>query len=137
MSELNNFIEEWKDNDTKTRQAFMELVEHLNTLPDTRLDFNARPGVSYSLRPRHAAQDKRPLFAMVDVIDDDPQERWLSVCFYGEMVSDPEESGDLVPEGLLGEDGYCFDLYEYDTEEMAYLKSRLTEAHAAAAKAQE
>ena len=66
---------------------------------------------------------------MVDVIDDDPEDRWLSVCFYGEMVTDPQEAGDLVPEGLLGEDGYCFDMYEYDEQEVAYLKERLTEAH--------
>ena len=128
-TELDTFIAEWKENDSKTRQAFIELLDHLKGLADTSLDFNARPGVSFSLRPRHAAQNKRPLFAMVDVIDDDPEDRWLSVCFYGEMVEDPEEAGDLVPEGLLGEDGYCFDMYEYDADEVAYLKSRLSQAH--------
>ncbi len=129
MTELETFIAEWKETDTKTRQAFVELADHLNTLADTSLEFNARPGVSYSLRPRHSGQDKRKLFAMVDVIDDDPSDRWLSVCFYGEMVTDPEEVGDLVPEGLMGEDGYCFDLYEYDADDMAYIKARLTQAH--------
>ncbi|MCG8686967.1 MAG: hypothetical protein MI892_18955 [Desulfobacterales bacterium] len=129
MTELDTFLTEWKDTDSKTRQAFSELVDHLNSLEETTLEFNARPGVSYSLRPSHSAQSKRPLFAMVDVIDDDPDDRWLSVCFYGELVTDPQEAGDLVPEGLLGEDGYCFDLYEYDADEVAYLKARLTEAH--------
>ncbi|MCG8619916.1 MAG: hypothetical protein MI802_27165 [Desulfobacterales bacterium] len=128
-SELATFVEEWKETESKTRQAFVELLTHLESLADTTLEFNARPGVSFSLRPRHAAQDKRPLFAMVDVIDDDPEDRWLSVCFYGEMVEDPDEAGDLVPEGLLGEDGYCFDLYEYDGDEVAYLKERLSQAH--------
>jgi hypothetical protein len=66
---------------------------------------------------------------MVDVIDDDPKERWLSICFYGELITDPDEAGELIPEGLLGEDGYCFDLYEYDTDEINYLKQRLTQAH--------
>ena len=129
MSELETLLTNWKDNDNQTRKAFTELVDHLKTLSDTTLDFVGRPGVSYSLRPRHAAQNKRPLFAMVDVIDDDPEDRWLSVCFYGEMVTDPQEAGDLVPEGLLGEDGYCFDMYEYDEQEVGYLKKRLTEAH--------
>lgn len=129
MTPLDTFISDWKETDTKTRQAFVELVDHLNTLADTSLDFNARPGVTYSLRPRHAAQNKRPLFAMVDVIDDDPEDRWLSVCFYGEMVTDPDEAGDQVPEGLLGEDACCFDLYEYDAGDMAYVKARLTQAH--------
>jgi len=86
--------------------------------------------VSYSVRPKHELQKKRALYAMVDVIDDDPDNRWLSVCFYGEMITDPEEKGDLIPEGLLGEDGYCFDLDEYDAKDLDYLKLRLTEAHA-------
>ncbi len=129
MAELNTFISDWKDNDTQTRQAFVELVGHIQSLTDITLEFNARPGVSYSLRPRHAAQSKRPLFAMVDVIDDDPGDRWLSICFYAEMVTDPDEAGDQVPEGLLGEDACCFDLYEYDPGDMAYIKGRLTQAH--------
>ena len=130
MTELDTFIAEWTDNDTQTKKAFEELLAHLKILGDCELDFNARPKVSYSLRPRHTAQKNRALFAMVDVIDDNPEERWLSVCFYGEMISDPDEAGDLIPEGLLGEDGYCFDLYEYDADEVAYLKERLTQAHA-------
>ncbi len=129
MKELDALLNDWKDNDNQTRKAFSELVDHLKSLSDTTLEFVSRPGVSYSLRPRHGAQAKRPLFAMVDVIDDDPDDRWLSVCFYGELVTDPQEAGDLVPEGLLGEDGYCFDMYEYDEQEVAYLKDRLTEAH--------
>lgn len=129
MDKINAFIDAWKETDAKNRQAFIEIFEHLKTLEDTTLDFNERPGVSYSLRPRHNTQKQRSLFAMVDVIDDDPEERWLSVCFYGEMITDPDEAGDLIPEGLLGEDGYCFDLYEYDADEVAYLKQRLTQAH--------
>ncbi|MCP4720717.1 MAG: hypothetical protein GY860_14785 [Desulfobacteraceae bacterium] len=130
---MEQFIADWQETDTKTKQAFTELLDHLNSLDDITLEFNARPNVSYSLRPCHANQKDKSLFAMVDVIDDDPEERWLSVCFYGEMITDPDESGDLIPEGLLGEDGYCFDLYEYDADEVAYLKDRLTQAHKNAA----
>ncbi len=130
---MKQFIADWQETDTKTKQAFTELLDHLNSLDDITLEFNARPNVSYSLRPCHANQKDKSLFAMVDVIDDDPEERWLSVCFYGEMITDPDESGDLIPEGLLGEDGYCFDLYEYDADEVAYLKDRLTQAHKNAA----
>ncbi len=129
MNAIDNFIDTWTETESKTRQAFIEIYEYLKTLSDTTLEFNERPKVSYSLRPRHNSQKNRSLFAMVDVIDDDPDDRWLSVCFYGEMVTDPDESGDLVPEGLLGEDGYCFDLYAYDTDEVNYLKQRLTQAH--------
>lgn len=129
MKELDALLNDWKDNDNHTRKAFTELVDYVNTLSDITLEFISRPGVSYSLRPRHAAQTKRPLFAMVDVIDDDPDDRWLSVCFYGDLVTDPKEIGDWVPEGLLGEDACCFDMYEYDAQEMAHLKDRITEAH--------
>lgn len=129
MSELGQFIADWKDNDSRIKQAFEELLTHVKALDKTELSFVARPGVSYSVRPRHQDQKSRSLFAMVDVIDDDPQERWLSICFYGDMITDPEETGDLIPGGLLGEDGYCFDLDTYDDREIAYLKQRLTQAH--------
>ncbi len=129
MKKIDAFIEAWTDTESRNRQAFIEIYTHLKTLENTTFDFNERPGVSYSLRPRHADQKNRSLFAMVDVIDDDPAERWLSICFYGEMITDPDEAGDLIPEGLLGEDGYCFDLYEYDADDVEYIKQRLTQAH--------
>jgi len=129
MKKINDFIDNWTETESKNKKAFIEIYEHLKTMENITLEFNERPKVSYSLRPRHSGQKSRSLFAMVDVIDDDPEERWLSVCFYGEMITDPDEAGELIPEGLLGEDGYCFDLYEYDKDEIAYLKQRLTQAH--------
>ena len=83
------------------------------------------------MRASHPNQGSRPLFAMIDVIEDDP--RWLSVCFFGEMVSDPEEKGDMVPEGLLGQDAHCFDLDECDETAVAYVAARLDEAFSSAA----
>lgn len=129
MKAIEELIADWNETASRTKQAFTEIYDHLKTLEDTTLEFNARPKISYSLRPRHNSQKTRSLFSMVDVIDDDPEERWLSVCFYGEMITDPDEAGDLIPEGLLGEDGYCFDLYEYDKDEIDYIKQRLTQAH--------
>ena len=129
METLKEFISTWKDTPTKTKLAFTELYEYLKTLEDITLTFNARPKVSFSLRPRHNSQKNRSLFAMVDVIDDDPEERWLSVCFYKEMITDPDNAGELIPEGLMEEDGYCFDLYEYDPDEIIYLKQRLFQAY--------
>jgi hypothetical protein len=69
---------------------------------------------------------------MVDVIEDNP--RWLSVCFYDEMITDPEEKGDFVPEGLLGEDAVCFDIEELDEELIRYIEIRLDEAYRSALK---
>ena len=49
------------------------------------------------------------------------------------MINDPDEVGDLIPEGLLGSDGYCFNIDEYDESTIEYIKVRLDEAweHAA------
>ncbi len=134
MEELTKFIQEWKETESGTKKAFAAIKDHIMAMADITVDFNPRPGVSYSLRPKHNNQTGRNLFAMADVIDDDPDDRWLSVCFYGDMITDPDEMGDLIPEGLLGEDGYCFDLYAHDEDEVAYLLKRLDEAHGAASK---
>ena len=127
-AELENLLEDWADSASQTKKAFARLLDRLRRTPDLSLDFVARPGVTYSLRAKHTAQTKRDLFAMVDVIDDDPAERWLSVCFYGDFITDPEENGDFVPEGLLGEDAICFDLESKDDELTEYVKARLEEA---------
>jgi hypothetical protein len=132
MGELDSFIAKWEENESKTKQVFIELLEYLQKTENITFDFKARPGITYSLRPKHNDQTNRALFAMIDVIDDDPNEKWLSICFYGDMISDPDEMGDLIPDGLLGDDGHCFDVYEYNVEEIEYLKNRLDEAYKSA-----
>jgi len=64
---------------------------------------------------------------MVDVIED--VSRWLSICFYNDMIVDPEEKGDFVPEGLLGKDAVCFDIEQLDDTFILYIESRLDEAY--------
>jgi len=126
---ISNLSDNWQEQASKTKEAFIRLKTYLEKMKDVSFDFNARSGVSYSLRPRHKNQKKRTLFAMVDVIDDDPGDRWLSVCFYGDMITDPEKKGDLVPGGLLGEDGHCFDLDSWDDALLHYIEERLAEAY--------
>jgi hypothetical protein len=94
------------------------------------LSFYSRPGVSYSLRAsaENSAQTDRKLFALVDIVEDQTDSRWLSVCFYSDLVSDPDDEGNLVPKGILGEDGYCFDLFENDTASISYIEQRVDEA---------
>lgn len=129
---LQTLLETWEESPANIRKGFLQLKEHLASKAEARLAFKARPGVSYSLRAACPGHD-RELFVMVDVIDDDPANRWLSVCFYGDMISDPEERGDLIPGGLLGEDGYCFDMDEEEESLTAYLLARIDEAHRSAA----
>ncbi|MCG8470639.1 MAG: hypothetical protein MI742_02150 [Desulfobacterales bacterium] len=128
LTAVNAFADGWNDSGSRMKEAFLLLKEHLENRGDITFDFNSRPGVSYSLRAKHHNQTERDLFVMVDVIDDDPQERWLSVCFYGDMITDPDEEGDLIPDGLSGSDGYCFDMDEFDAAKVDYLKARFDEA---------
>ncbi len=128
QSEIDGFLETWTVDDNEMKKAFVRLKQHLEAMPGVSFAFKGRAGVSYSLRAKHENQKTRDLFVMADVIDDDPEARWLSVCFYGDLITDPEEKGDLVPGGLSGDDGYCFDLDEWDDEALAYLEARLSEA---------
>ncbi len=126
LPELDAFIADWNETPEKNKQAFLQLKNHLAAKADVQLAFVAREGLTYSLRAASPLQKDKSLFVMVDVIEDNP--RWLSVCFYGQMISDPDEAGDFVPEGLLGEDAICFDIEAYDPDRLAYVTARIDEA---------
>ncbi len=134
IQEIEAFLAEWTGSRQQIKARVHSFLDHLKTKPGVEISFVARPRVSYSLRPRLRKQmaNGRPLFAMIDIIDDDPAQRWLSVCFYGDMISDREQRGEVIPGGLGGDDGYCFDMFEDDEELAAYLLARLDEAEAAA-----
>ena len=134
--ELTTFLDSWSTDPNRTKPCFMAFKEHLEGLDGVRFDFAARPGITYSLRVAHANQQKRGLFAMVDIIDDDPADRWLSVCFYKKLVDDPKGLSDEVPGGLMGEDAACFDLYESDDSLVEYIKERFSTACEAASREQ-
>ncbi|HIW79317.1 MAG TPA: hypothetical protein H9874_09265 [Candidatus Bilophila faecipullorum] len=131
--ELETFLESWTADPNGAKEAFIRFRDFLLTTPDVRFEFKARPGVSYSLRAANPKQS-RPLFVLVDVVDDEPEARWLSVCFYADMINDPDELGDFVPSGLMGEDACCLNLEEDDAAMRDYILARLGEAAAAAAK---
>ena len=133
LQELESFIENWPDSPEQNKQIFIRLKKFLEPRPGVIFEFVPRPGVTYSLRAKHENQKNKPLFAMLDVIEDSP--RWLSVCFYGELINDPDEAGDYVPEGLLGEDAICFDLEEFDEDTIKYVETRLDEAYTSASRA--
>ena len=131
-AEMADFLKRWTDDSGNIKPAFVKLQERLSGKENSTFSFKSRPGISYSLRANigKSGDMERPLFVMVDIVDDDPENRWLSVCFYGDMITDPNEEGNLLLEGLLGEDGYCFDLYEYDEATISYLEQRIDEAYA-------
>ena len=125
---LQAFMVSWLDAAGKTKKAFERLLEHLVAKNGIELSFHARPGVSYSLRTALSSQILRPFFSIIDIIDD-PDARWLSVCFYNGTITDPDSKGILIPQGILGEDGYCFDLEEFDETLLCYLEKRMDEAY--------
>lgn len=130
LEELEAFLIAWDACDAK--EAFSIFRRSLESVDGVVLGFKARPGITYSLRGSHAAQKGRDLFVMIDVIDDDPEQRWLSVCFYDDMVTDPDDQGDWVPQGLMGEDARCFNVDEADEALVAYVAERIREAGAQA-----
>ena len=132
VAELEAFLADWESCDSK--QAFLACRQALESVEGVVLDFKARPGITYSLRGSHPAQQGRELFALIDIIDDDPEQRWLSVCFYDDLVTDPQDQGDRVPQGLLGEDARCFNVDELDEDFVAYVSARVREAGANAVK---
>jgi hypothetical protein len=123
------FLQEWAGSASPVRDFLLQLRAIVLELNGTELDFLARPGVSYSLRAEVASGGHARLLILMDVVDDDPGNRWLSVCFYADAVSDPQGVGNLVPKGILGEDGYCFDVFGEDASLLGYLTQRIRESY--------
>lgn len=130
--EYTAFLEEWKEDPLGCKPVLKSYIDLLSKQEGVELSYRCRPGVSYSVRARGKAQHDRDFFVMVDVVDDDPSERWLSICFYADMVTDPREVGDIAPGGLNDEDACCFNYDEADEEIAAYLGERLLEGARAA-----
>lgn len=135
LPELDAFLAGWSDDELNMKPLFLSLYHCLSGFSPVELEYRARAGVSHSLRAKHPGQKKRDLFVLVDIIDDDPKARWLSVCFYADLVTDTEERGDIVPGGLMGEDACCFDVDENGVGMEAFLLERLREAYAKAPQA--
>jgi hypothetical protein len=129
LQAVEEFLASWEATGEGNKAGFVRLKDRLAAKEGSVLEFHPRPGVTYSLRATVPGQ-KRPLYVMVDVIEDQP--RWLSVCFFGDMITDPEEMGAFVPGGLLGNDAVCFDLEECSEETLAYVETRIDEAHQSA-----
>ena len=134
IHELDALLTEWEDGSDGVKPLFQALYACLAGLEGVSLEYRGRPGVSHSLRAHHAAQKERALFVLVDIIDDDPEARWLSVCFYADLVMDPDGRGDVVPGGLAGDDACCFDIANPDADMEIYMTARLKEACGNAAK---
>ena len=123
------FIDDWMDDTLGTKAIFISLFQDLLQKEGVEIEFHERPGISFSLRGGHKNLKDRPVFVMIDIIDDNPKQRWLSICFFGDTIKDPDDQGDLIPGGLLGSDGYCFDITESDESLKEYVGQRIQEAY--------
>ena len=129
---IDAFLEHWTQDKNAVKPLFLALYDCLKKL-GAELDYKERPGVSISLRAKNPRQKFRDFFVLLDIIDDEPEARWLSICFYSALVSDAEERGDVVPSGLGNEDARCFDVDIENNDIRAYLIACLKEAFARAA----
>lgn len=128
MTALDAFVNDWKDDPNGVKNAFLRLRKVLEGLSEATVSFVPRPPASYSLRAEPPRG--RPVITMVDVASLDGV-RFLSVCFYADTITDPDERGDLIPGGLLSQDGYCFDIDSGDDADVSYVEARILEAAAA------
>ena len=128
ISEVSGLLENWAADNNGMKAVFTEMITLLDSLDGLVYSFKSRPGISHSLRA-NVDKGEEKILTLLDVIDDDPENRWISICFYAETITDPDEEGDLIPGGLMGEDGYCFDIFDNDPDSVNYLKDRITEAH--------
>lgn len=131
---LQEILAAWPASEEGLKPLFGALVESMNARPGLRLEIVSREHVSHSVRAmleNPSAGRGQPLLALLDVVTPKAGAWMISLCFFAQDITDPDELGDEVPGGLYGEDGYCFDL---DTEsgELGYLAARLDEAYAAA-----
>lgn len=127
--EMVRFIESWDKVPDQVERIFLRLRDLILQKDQTVLDFNSRPGVSFSMRAYVSTKSGNQLFALVDVVDDDPENRWLSVCFYAGTVDDPERLGERIPGGILGKDGYCFDLVNQDNLLVRHVERKMQQAY--------
>ena len=130
---INEWLDAWTVDPLLAKNAFINFYSWLKN-EGMQFEFKERPGISFSLRAKHPQQQERPLFVLIDVVDDEAEERWLSVCFYADMVKDDQELGDFVPNGLMGLDALCLNLEENDENMCKYIQERLAEATSMAIK---
>lgn len=100
QQEVAAFLQDWVETKENNKQGFERFYKQLQDKQKGSVEFHPRPGVTYSLRGMTAGKEAPVLYVMVDVIEDEP--RWLSVCFYGAMITDPEEKERLYQVGFWG-----------------------------------
>jgi len=79
IQQLEAFIENWTETPEQNKKAFVRLKDYVASKPGVNLDFIPRDGLTYSLRAAHENQKNKPLFVMVDVIEDTDNTRNIKI----------------------------------------------------------
>ena len=134
-SSVQEVLAGWPADQEGLARAFEELTRSAAQMTETVVEVITRLGVSHSFRATlidPSGKRVRPVYFLVDVVVSSSDPWFLSVCYYEDEITDPEELGNPIPQGLFQETGYCFDVEAYDPELLGYLRDRLAEAHARA-----
>jgi hypothetical protein len=133
MREIDDFLNSWAVDGSEETDEWQSKVKAVFTdfynlfkHHKLQMTWHARPGKCYSLDV--FAQGATSGFARLDIVDDDPEERWLFLCIKKDLAEDPENYGEVMPEILDGQDALCFDIDERDDVMRAYLQTLLENA---------
>jgi len=134
-SSVQEVLAGWPADQEGLARAFEELTRSAAQMTETVVEVITRLGVSHSFRATlidPSGKRVRPVYFLVDVVVSSSDPWFLSVWYYEDEITDPEELGNPIPQGLFQETSYCFDVGAYDPELLGYLRDRLAEAHARA-----
>jgi hypothetical protein len=92
-------------------RACEELTRCAAHMAAIAIEVITRQGVFHSFRAALIAPGERrvrPIYFLVDVV--------VSVCYYEDEITDPEERGNPIPEVMFQETGYCIEVETYNPE---------------------
>lgn len=118
----------WRGGRESLEQTFKALKARAEELCGVGLSVQPRSGIGHSFRGITEDRADRPVWVLLDVLEPDNEPWWLSICFFADSITDPDDLGEVIPGGLFGADGYCFDIEKNDEQIINYLSQRLTEA---------
>lgn len=117
MLDIDNFLLNWGEDSLEVKELFTRLYGLLRQCPALTLSWNARPEVVYALRAtlkEAKSADISGDIARMDIIDDDPEERWLSIRLNAALAGRCRKDWEVLPGGLSGHDALCIDVDEQE-----------------------
>ncbi len=127
---VRELLDSWPRPQAALKEILLQLLQKAGSFSGLGLELVSRSGVSHSLR--FSIARKRPVVFLIDLVDLGGGDLMLSVCFYQDEISDPQELGNAIPQGLFQETGYCFDVEQGDAALLPYLAARMDQAWQAA-----